>query len=225
MQGGGAVAVGSAAGQNTQGLRAIAMGENAGSIGQQQLGIAIGTNAGNNNQGANSIAIGRYAAVTNMVNNPVGAVMGSLVSGRVPVIPTNLSLGNVGALSGLTASFIVTPFERIKILFQTNQGNYQFIRQNLNSKFMFQGLSATFYRETPGFAIYFSTYNFLKNLQPLWRVHNNLKSDGIKEYITIPDNLKDKLKDFTEDEVYSEEDIEKIENAEPDKLINNLEEI
>ena len=68
-----------------------------------------------------------------------------------------------GALSGLTASFIVTPFERIKILFQTNQGNYQFIRQNLNSKFMFQGLSATFYRETPGFAIYFSTYNFLKN--------------------------------------------------------------
>lgn len=38
----------------------------------------------------------------NYVNNPVSAVMGSLVSGRVPVIPTNLSLGNVGALSGLT---------------------------------------------------------------------------------------------------------------------------
>lgn len=68
-----------------------------------------------------------------------------------------------GALSGLSASFIVTPFERIKILFQTNQGNYNYIRQNLNSKFLFQGLTATFYRETPGFAIYFSTYNFLKN--------------------------------------------------------------
>lgn len=38
----------------------------------------------------------------NMVNNPLGSVVGSLVSGRVPIIPTNLSLGNVGALSGLT---------------------------------------------------------------------------------------------------------------------------
>jgi hypothetical protein len=38
----------------------------------------------------------------NIVNNPLASVMGSLVSGRVPVIPTNLSLGNVGALSGLT---------------------------------------------------------------------------------------------------------------------------
>jgi solute carrier family 25 carnitine/acylcarnitine transporter 20/29 len=68
-----------------------------------------------------------------------------------------------GGLSGLAASFVVTPFERIKILFQTNQGGWKFISQNLNRKFMFQGLSATFYRETPGFAIYFSVYNYLKD--------------------------------------------------------------
>ncbi len=68
-----------------------------------------------------------------------------------------------GGLSGMLASFIVTPFERIKILFQTNQGNWNTIRTNLNVKFMFQGLSATFYRETPGFAIYFSVYNYMKN--------------------------------------------------------------
>lgn len=68
-----------------------------------------------------------------------------------------------GGLSGMLASFIVTPFERIKILCQTNQGNWNFIRQNFNHKFMFQGLSATFYRETPGFAIYFSVYNYLKD--------------------------------------------------------------
>jgi hypothetical protein len=68
-----------------------------------------------------------------------------------------------GGLSGMLASFIVTPFERIKILYQINQGNWNFIRQNFNHKFMFQGLSATFYRETPGFAIYFSVYNYLKN--------------------------------------------------------------
>ena len=65
-----------------------------------------------------------------------------------------------GGLAGLTASFVVTPFERIKILLQTNQ---TLEKQILNRRFLFQGLSATFYRETPGFAIYFSTYNYLKN--------------------------------------------------------------
>ena len=65
-----------------------------------------------------------------------------------------------GGIAGLTASFVVTPFERIKILLQTNQ---TIEKQMLNRRFLFQGLSATFYRETPGFAIYFSTYNYLKN--------------------------------------------------------------
>lgn len=68
-----------------------------------------------------------------------------------------------GGLSGMLASLIVTPFERIKILYQTNQGNWNLLKKNFNTKFMFQGLSATFYRETPGFAIYFSVYNYLKN--------------------------------------------------------------
>jgi hypothetical protein len=58
-----------------------------------------------------------------------------------------------GGLSGMCASFIVTPFERVKILLQTTTTTVRGI---------FQGLSATFYRETPGFAIYFSTYNYLK---------------------------------------------------------------
>jgi len=65
-----------------------------------------------------------------------------------------------GGLAGLTASFVVTPFERVKILLQTNQ---TIEKKTLNRNFLFQGLSATFYRETPGFAIYFSTYNYLKN--------------------------------------------------------------
>lgn len=63
-----------------------------------------------------------------------------------------------GGLSGLSASLVVTPFERIKILLQTGQ-NISNIR-NIN---IFQGLSATLTRETPGFAIYFSVYNKLKN--------------------------------------------------------------
>ena len=64
-----------------------------------------------------------------------------------------------GALAGTSASFIVAPFERIKILLQTNQG---ISNANLNRSYLFQGLSATFYRETPGFAIYFAVYNYLK---------------------------------------------------------------
>jgi solute carrier family 25 carnitine/acylcarnitine transporter 20/29 len=64
-----------------------------------------------------------------------------------------------GGLAGLSASFIVTPFERIKILLQTNQ---TVEKKMMSRRFLFQGLSATFYRETPGFAIYFSTYNYLK---------------------------------------------------------------
>lgn len=62
-----------------------------------------------------------------------------------------------GALSGLSASLVVTPFERLKILMQTGQSI-----NNLKNINLFQGLSATFTRETPGFAIYFSVYNKLK---------------------------------------------------------------
>ena len=72
-----------------------------------------------------------------------------------------------GGLSGMCASFIVTPFERMKILLQTtpitpvtSPDHKNMLRPNIRG--IFQGLSATFYRETPGFAIYFSTYNYLK---------------------------------------------------------------
>jgi len=75
-----------------------------------------------------------------------------------------------GGLSGMCASFIVTPFERIKILLQTAPPSSTTTPNPSstspasapNVRSIFQGLSATFYRETPGFAIYFSTYNYLK---------------------------------------------------------------
>ncbi len=64
-----------------------------------------------------------------------------------------------GALSGLMASLVVTPYERIKILKQNSEVlNYK----DLNIRFLFRGLSATFTREMPGFAIYFTTYEYLK---------------------------------------------------------------
>ena len=63
-----------------------------------------------------------------------------------------------GSLAGLSASFVVTPVERIKILLQTNKQ----ISKELSFNYLFRGLSATFTREVPGFAIYFNVYEGLK---------------------------------------------------------------
>ena len=64
-----------------------------------------------------------------------------------------------GAIAGLTASIVVTPYERFKILKQNSQ---KVLLTDLSPRFLFKGLSATFTREVPGFAIYFSVYESLK---------------------------------------------------------------
>lgn len=74
----------------------------------------------------------------------------------------NMPIWLSGAFSGLTASLIVSPYERIKILKQSNiivNGGW---KKQVNPNFLFKGLSATFTRETLGFAIYFSVYENLK---------------------------------------------------------------
>lgn len=73
----------------------------------------------------------------------------------------NLNTPISGAISGLAASVIVSPYERIKIMNQTGQGVT--IKNIISPSFLFKGLSATFTREVPGFAIYFSTYEWLKH--------------------------------------------------------------
>jgi solute carrier family 25 carnitine/acylcarnitine transporter 20/29 len=73
----------------------------------------------------------------------------------------NINIPISGAISGLTAALIVSPYERIKIMKQTQQ--HISFKQYFNPNFMFKGLSATFTREVPGFAIYFSTYEGLKS--------------------------------------------------------------
>ena len=64
-----------------------------------------------------------------------------------------------GGIAGLSAAIIVTPYERLKIL---KQNNINISRQDITMKFLFRGLSATWSREVPGFAIYFSAYESLK---------------------------------------------------------------
>jgi len=70
----------------------------------------------------------------------------------------NYNVPTSGAISGFVATFIVTPYERLKILKQTSQKSTMIS----NPKFLYKGFSATFTREVPGFAIYFSTYHSLK---------------------------------------------------------------
>jgi solute carrier family 25 carnitine/acylcarnitine transporter 20/29 len=70
----------------------------------------------------------------------------------------NVNVPISGAISGFIATFIVTPYERLKILKQTSQK----INKHINPEFLYKGFSATFTREVPGFAIYFSTYHTLK---------------------------------------------------------------
>jgi len=67
-----------------------------------------------------------------------------------------------GAIAGLTASLIVSPYERLKILKQSSQTFTIRYADVINPRFMFKGLSVTFTREVPGFAIYFSVYEYLK---------------------------------------------------------------
>jgi solute carrier family 25 carnitine/acylcarnitine transporter 20/29 len=82
-----------------------------------------------------------------------------------------------GALSGLAASLIVTPYERLKILKQ----NSQIVSiKDINIKFLFRGLSATFTREVPGFAIYFTTYEYLKKKT---FSENNKKIDYVSSFM------------------------------------------
>lgn len=62
-----------------------------------------------------------------------------------------------GALAGLACSFIVTPVDRLKIIYQTNQPKVK-----LNT--LYRGFGNTITREMPGFAIYFNVYESLKSI-------------------------------------------------------------
>lgn len=67
------------------------------------------------------------------------------------------SMANIaisGGVSGFMASFIVAPFEKAKILFQTNET----VKIRPSDLIKIRDIVATCTREVPGFAIYFTTY-------------------------------------------------------------------
>lgn len=64
-----------------------------------------------------------------------------------------------GFISGFMASFIITPYERIKILKQ-NSVDISAIKYNI--KTLYAGYTMCMLRDSIGFAIYFSNYEYLK---------------------------------------------------------------
>jgi solute carrier family 25 carnitine/acylcarnitine transporter 20/29 len=73
-----------------------------------------------------------------------------------------------GATAGFACSFVVTPVDRLKILYQTNQ-----TLDKMKIGMLYRGFSNTMTREMPGFAIYFNVYDYLKSsvVQPSFFHH------------------------------------------------------
>ena len=84
-----------------------------------------------------------------------------------------------GLNAGLFASLVVTPVEKYKILKQNNPTlTYKKISQDIikqgGIKPLYNGLSACFFREIPGYGIYFTSYNYLNKITN--NNNNNIKT-------------------------------------------------
>lgn len=69
-----------------------------------------------------------------------------------------------GVLAGLLCTPSVAAFEKMKVLLQNGKA-----AQKTN---IFRGLSATFFREVPGYGIYFTTYEYLKDKTPNMQLYH-----------------------------------------------------
>jgi solute carrier family 25 carnitine/acylcarnitine transporter 20/29 len=71
-----------------------------------------------------------------------------------------LSDGMSGLIGGFSATLVVVPVDRLKIIMQNKNS---ITRSIFAPKSLYKGFSITLFRETPGFGIYFTTYNKLTN--------------------------------------------------------------
>ena len=79
-----------------------------------------------------------------------------------PQMPDQVAVAMAGALTGTISANVVCPTERLKVLAQTGSGYHHKYILQFRRYGLFQGLLATYAREVPGFAIYFSTYEYLR---------------------------------------------------------------
>jgi hypothetical protein len=101
-----------------------------------------------------------------------------------------------GILSGLCCTTIVTPIEKIKINLQNdnNSNIKQIIKKNGISN-LYRGWSATFFREVPGYGIYFTTYELCKNNTSNFKPYHSFifgALSGLNAWLFIypPDSIK-----------------------------------
>ena len=102
-----------------------------------------------------------------------------------------------GLNAGLFASLIVTPIEKYKILKQNDPKlTYTGITKTIFKDGqirgvgqLYNGLSACFFREIPGYAVYFKTYNYLnsitKNDNDLVKTLMNGGLSGVSAWLVI----------------------------------------
>ena len=86
-----------------------------------------------------------------------------------------------GIIGGFASTVIVTPVDRLKINWQNGDfelKSHDKMKKILNPKNLYKGFTPTIFRETPGFGIYFSTYNYLKN-----RLDTNSNLSATKTFI------------------------------------------
>jgi solute carrier family 25 carnitine/acylcarnitine transporter 20/29 len=69
-----------------------------------------------------------------------------------------LSDGISGLVGGFASTLVVVPVDRIKIIMQNKE---PITKSLFMPKSLYKGFSITLFRETPGFGIYFTTYNNL----------------------------------------------------------------
>ena len=65
-----------------------------------------------------------------------------------------------GLFGGFMSTVVVVPVDRLKIILQNN-GTIS--KDIIKPSSLYKGFSITLFRETPGFGIYFTTYNYLTN--------------------------------------------------------------
>ena len=68
-----------------------------------------------------------------------------------------------GGLAGFTTSLVVTPFEQVKVMMQTGSKTMpRFSGMKEMIRYYYRGLYPVLSRETPGFAVYFPVFEFIK---------------------------------------------------------------
>jgi solute carrier family 25 carnitine/acylcarnitine transporter 20/29 len=88
--------------------------------------------------------------------------IGKLYSGITPPLVGIMLEKSI--VFGFISTIVVTPVDRLKINYQNQElkmNNLETIKKVLAPKNLYKGFTPTIFRETPGFGIYFSTYNYL----------------------------------------------------------------